>query len=381
MSLPPLDALERFSGLVAGRRRTPPPPPAPAIPGGARDVLEALLLDALSRPPCHIAFSGGRDSSAVLAVAVAVARRHGLPMPIPLTAEYDDPATKETDWQELVIAHLGLQDVWERFHVTDELDVLGPFAVNALQRHGQFWPPNAHSMYNFTGRIRGGTMVTGGGGDEVLTHWRWGRAPVRETLAMRPVKRAVKWTAFYAIPPTVRQRLQPPRVTIMLPWLTPAATQELMGRFKRPRTATWGADVEIYLDGRYWELVRSALDTFAADDDVRLVEPFYDPRFARALVAEAPRGGFPDRTTAFRTLFSDVLPDEVLARTTKAGFNAVGWGPQARAFAESWDGTGLDPDVVVPEAVQAAWLEEVPDVRCVGPLYAAWLARAGASAS
>jgi hypothetical protein len=80
-----------------------------ALTAGPVQVLERLLLEALLEPPCIIGFSGGRDSSALLAVAVQVARREGLDLPVPVTKTYPDvPATDETDWQELVIRWLGV---------------------------------------------------------------------------------------------------------------------------------------------------------------------------------------------------------------------------------------------------------------------------------
>ena len=65
-----------------------------------RVALEAAVLGALRRPPCGVAFSGGRDSSLVLAVATHVARREGLPDPIPVTRRFPDkPEAEESEWR------------------------------------------------------------------------------------------------------------------------------------------------------------------------------------------------------------------------------------------------------------------------------------------
>ena len=67
-------------------------------------ALERAVLPALLRPPCVVSFSGGRDSSLVLAAAVAVARSEGLAAPIPITVRF--PASAESDeqeWQERVV--------------------------------------------------------------------------------------------------------------------------------------------------------------------------------------------------------------------------------------------------------------------------------------
>ena len=48
-------------------------------------ALEEAILPALRRPPCLVSFSGGRDSSCVLAAATRAARREGLQPPVPVT--------------------------------------------------------------------------------------------------------------------------------------------------------------------------------------------------------------------------------------------------------------------------------------------------------
>ena len=80
-------------GYVFGHDGTLPPPNEPdATP---REALEGVIRNALLRPPCGVAFSGGRDSSAVLAIATHVARRDGLSEPVPITRVF--PAIAESD--------------------------------------------------------------------------------------------------------------------------------------------------------------------------------------------------------------------------------------------------------------------------------------------
>ncbi len=136
-----LSPLELASGLVLG---TVSELDLPAERTDPRAAMERGLLEPLRRGPCLVSFSGGRDSSAVLAVATSVARREGLPLPIPATLRF--PGAKdsaESEWQESVVAHLGLQD-WIRLETTDELDCVGPVASASLARHGLLWPSNAH---------------------------------------------------------------------------------------------------------------------------------------------------------------------------------------------------------------------------------------------
>jgi len=383
VTLPPLEDLEVHSGVVVGPRQTAPPPPLPILGGGsAREVLETILEDALRQPPLHVAFSGGRDSSAILAAATHVARGRGLPEPIPLTAEYDDPRAREKEWQELVIRHLGIRE-WERFHVTSELDVLGELAVEAMRRHGPFWPPMAHNMLNMTAHAREGTLLTGGGGDELLAPWAWRRVS-RASLRRLPLRRRMKWTVFGLLPLPARQSVAMARWgRHELPWLRPSAQAELNRRARAaPRGRTYAESIELYLGGRYYELLRAVLETFAADNGVRLVEPFYDPRLAVAVAREAPAAGFPTRTAAFEHLVGDLLPEPLLQRSTKAVFTASLWGSRSRAFAAEWDGRGLDAELIDPEALRTAWTRDPPDVRALAALqHAYWRSRLSVTTS
>ena len=103
--------------------------------GSPREAIDAVLAEALARTPCLISFSGGRDSSALLAAAVRVARREGLDLPIPATLVFpQSEASNEDEWQAIVLDHLGLSE-WERFEIVDEFDAVGPVATQALLRH------------------------------------------------------------------------------------------------------------------------------------------------------------------------------------------------------------------------------------------------------
>ena len=143
--------------------------PRPAVgQADPRVALEHVVGEALRNPPCGVAFSGGRDSSAVLAIATHVARREGLADPVPITRVFPDaPAADEGQWQELVVGHLELAD-WQRVSIHDELDVVGPLAAAHLVEHGVVWPPMIHADVPLLGSLRGGSLIDGEGGDEVL---------------------------------------------------------------------------------------------------------------------------------------------------------------------------------------------------------------------
>lgn len=377
---PRLDPRELYSGIIAGRRRTPLPALEEDPSSTPREVLEGLLVEPLSNPPCHVAFSGGRDSSAMLAMATLVARRHGLPDPVPLTARLEQhPRTWETEWQELTMRHLGLTD-WTRVPIVDELDALGPDATAALRRHGVFWPSQAHSMLVFARHAGSGSLLTGGGGDEVFAGWSQRRLSIRLLASLRPRRRAAKWLLFSALPQRVQTELLLARQPVPTPWVRPEVDRELQRQRRqrsRARTANWGEVLEGFINSRYLEFLRPVLDTFALDHGVRLFEPFYDPRFVRAVSRAAPAEGYANRTTGLEANFSDVLPAEVLRRSTKAVFTEVAWGPGARAFAAAWDGQGLDESYVVPDVLREEWAKPRPNPRSLPSLHQCWLAAQG----
>src|SRR3954471_2913458 len=173
-------------------------------------ALEAAVRPAVQSGRCFVSFSGGRDSSAVLAAAAAVARRESLPQPIPVTLRASEvPLADESDWQESVVGHLGLDD-WIRLEIGDGLDAVGPYARGALERHGLLWPFNAHFHAPMLEQAAGGTLLTGIGGDE-----RWS-ASTADPLRLR--RRLLQLAPF-----RLRRAVLAPRVAIEFPWLRPRA--------------------------------------------------------------------------------------------------------------------------------------------------------------
>jgi asparagine synthase (glutamine-hydrolysing) len=350
-----------------------------------REVLDEILRDALESPPVYVLFSGGRDSSAVLASAVAVARAHGLAPPVPATMQFEGhAATAETEWQERMLRLLELDD-WVRFDVGDEFGALDRTATEALVRHGHYWPPNAHSLLICARHLgAGATVLTGGGGDEVFQRWDTRRESYRRLLALRPRRRAARQIALNTLPAWVRTRWAQRRASVDLEWLTPAANEELHSRRRRAARATPNSVVaatEVYLAGRYRECLGATMQTFAEASGVRLIEPFYDAGFVRAFAAAAPRNGYASRADALRVCFADRLPEDVISRTSKAEFSGPLWTDKTRAFAESWDGAGIDPAIAVPELVAQEWQRPRPDGRLAPLLQAAWLATRAQRAS
>ncbi|GAA4191449.1 hypothetical protein GCM10022288_22250 [Gryllotalpicola kribbensis] len=341
-------------------------------PTGARAALELEIARCFGDRPVYVSFSGGRDSSAVLAVATSVARQRGLPDPIPVIRRYPgDPDSDETSWQNLVLEHLGIRhpiviDVVERATYLDD-------AVTAnLRRRGLLWPPALQLDDPMLPLVAHGTLLTGEGGDEVLGPRRITPLTLLLRLGRRPRPALLRW-ALLSVFPRGRGRLNR-ELRQGMGWLTDAGRRELVERLRAAdhRPWHWGRETIELLGRRVPDVLARNYQRAADDHGVRIAHPLLAPRFVRALAAEGGRWGFAGRTAVMRHLFSDLLPDELLARSTKAHFGAVRWGDAERRFARDWDGGGL-PQWIDPERIRAEWLSEHPAGASVLALHAAWL--------
>ena len=232
-----LDPLELACGIPLGLAQSVP---ALRIRGerasdspaqGPLRALEEVCLRCLRRPPCLVSFSGGRDSSVVLAIATAVARREGLQDPIPATNRFGSVGeSDETAWQELVVAHLRLRD-WQRVELTTELDVVGRLAREVVAHHGVLPPFNGHFHAPLLALARGGSLLTGIGGDELFepTH----RAALARVLLGRraPNRRLLRGAALAAMPRALRRRIARREPAFdRFTWLT----DDALARLRRP---------------------------------------------------------------------------------------------------------------------------------------------------
>lgn len=348
----------------------------------ARDVLEGVVRSALERAPCGVAFSGGRDSSAVLAVAAHVARRDGLPAPVPITRVFPDaPASHEADWQESVIRHLGLTD-WQRVTITDELDLVGPLARPRLREHGVVWPPMIHVDEPLLDHLEGGSLIDGEGGDEVLGVDAHRIRPVT-TIARSPraARRAGVPAAVAAAralaPAPVRRRATRRHVAgLPITWLRPAAHAELTRMFERADAAqplSYASSVRMVPRRRTQVLMARNRRILGHRRDVAVSSPLIHPAFVSSLAADGGRLGRGSRTAALRWLVSDLLPDAILARTSKATFNEAYLGRHTAEFAERWTGEGVDDDLVDAEALRRHWCSDQRAGLTAPLLQQAWL--------
>ncbi len=371
-----LSHLEVACGLVFGEEAGALPLPTPE--GSPRQALEEAVREALSRPPCLVSFSGGRDSAAVLATASHVARREGLEAPIPATNCFPEvAASDEGEWQERVVRHLDLDD-WERISFTDELDCVGPIARETLTRHGLQWPFNAYFHVPLLRRAAGGALLTGVGGDEAFSSSQWSRTLLLLSGAARPEPRDLFRVGFALAPRPVRARVLRRRVPKdVFTWLRDgarrsvehAAAAEAAGEPLR-----WSRRLEWMRGLRHMEISVASLDALAAGEGAAAHHPLSDRRFWAALAALPRPNRFHSRTDAMRLFFGDLLPEPVLARSTKATFDEAFWNRPSRAFAASWLGEGVDADLVDVDALRREWTSPAPNPRSYLLLQAAWLA-------
>lgn len=343
-----------------------------------REVLESLLRDALAAGPVVVTFSGGRDSSALLGLALHVARRDGLPEPSALTFRYpeSDLGAQESTWQDAVAEHVGLTR-WDRLLVRDEFDLLGPLGEALLDQVGHVTFPQSLASEAYTGfASRGGTLVTGSMGD-----WAFGprRMTVLRTMARgRGWRRAAtrRYLLEVAAPRPLRRRVIADGVAD-LDWLQPAGRDAL----RRQVAATplpplrWDRDLLTLHRQRFAVLWQRTQGAFTEAFGGRRAEPFADPRFLESLAAWGGARGIASRNAAMRALFADVLPEALLGRTSKAYFNASRFGPATRAFVSGWHGAGVDTALVDVEALQAEWSSATPHAGTLALLQQAWLAR------
>jgi hypothetical protein len=373
-----MSPIEVALGYLFGHDGVLPPPELPHV--DPRRALELAVLPALERPPCGVAFSGGRDSSLVLAVAVHVARREGLPEPIPITRVFPDVSESDEQlWQERVVRHLDVRD-WHRVTVHDELDVLGPHATAHLREHGIVWPPTIAGDTPLLEPIHHGSLIDGEGGDDVLGWAAHRIAPLARLLrSPRPLRRRRAISAAGSLAPAglrmrhVRRRFQGQPT----PWLRPVARDQLVEMFaqlERSRPLAFMKSVRMVPRRRSQVLGARNRRILAARADVELTSPLLHPEVVHALARDGGRLGRGDRTAVLRAMAADLLPDDVVSRSGKASFTRCYMGRPTQEFAAAWTGVGVDPELVDLDELRRTWLSAAPIAPTAALLQAAWLA-------
>jgi Asparagine synthase len=354
---PGLTSLEVASCVVVGRaaaHRGGGPGAACGAIGDPVVALERIITRALQRPPCLVSFSGGHDSSLVLAAAMRAARRERLPEPVPVTwRSADAPGAEESAWQEAVVRVLRVGD-WVRLAAGDDLDFVGPVATQVLRRHGLLYPANAYFHAPLLRAAAGGTLLTGVGGDQVL-----GRLP-------RP-RRPSAW-------PRRADPAQP------FGWLRPRAADRVrrgLRREHRARPARYEQRPPWAWSRRDLELTRRSLALLGREAGADVVHPLLDPGFLGAVcrsgISPETAGG---RAGLLAAVFGGAYPRTVLAPRRKATFGEVFWRRHTKSLLAGWDGRGIEPAVVDPAALRAEWDRPQPDLCTAMLAQQVWLATA-----
>jgi Asparagine synthase len=347
-------------------------------PGSPREALEQSLAALLERGPCVVAFSGGRDSSALLAVAVHVARREGLEPPAVATIHFDgSPRSDESGWRRLVLDHLKLRD-GELIDGRDgRMDFIGPLARDTLLRFGLLYPHHAFMYRALVERAAGATLITGLAGDELFTLWRLeGAAAVLR--GARPRAYDLRELALAAAPRALRRKALTRLTRFEIPWLAPAglrAVRAARAAEMAQEPPSFGRRLRWWPRRRAVRAMERSMRLFAQAAGAGVAHPLMEPRFVCALASRygmlAPRG----RTEAWSEMFGDLLPRQLVERTTKAWLTDMLWERHSRAFASGWDGLGVDPELVDTEGLRGTWQSNEDPWRPAMLMQALWLNR------
>lgn len=349
--------------------------------GDPRTALERAIQTSLERPPCIVGFSGGRDSSAILALAVHVARLQGLPLPVPVTRRFlDAPESDENWWQETVIRHLGVED-WIREEIRDELDIVGPLAQQRLQRYGVIWSPLIHGDEYLLRYAAGGSIIDGEGGDEVLDPEPHRVLPLARVVRYRRMRNPSRFRAAAGtlLPRHYRARravLRARAAEPLQPWLRPEVLAEVQREY-----ALWQASQPLdarrsimrVVQRRSGHILTLNRRAIAGDRNVDLRSPFLDRSVVVSVAVAAGALGYRNRAAALELICGDLLPADVIGRRSKASFGSAVIRRHTREFVESWSGGGLNSDLVDPEFLHRAWQQPRVNAMSTMLLQTAWL--------
>lgn len=356
LSIPRLTAREIATGVVLDLPDTVEPLPAP-LETDPLAALDQAVRPALLRPPCLVSFSGGLDSSLVLAIAVRVARAEGLPDPVPVTLRFPDaPGSDESAWQDAVIGALGVNATWQILTLTDELDIVGEVAQRALRRYGLLHPTNAHGNLPILELGMGGSLLTGYGGDQMLSGLRSPAPRRRRSRTQRALNRLRR------LPTALYRRLThtgaPARSAFTFEWLQPTLADEARAAWQTTlRSEPERLDQRIgwHLHHRDLVLTQASLAAVGADHNVVVRHPLLDPGFLAALSARHGHRRHARRDDLLAHITGDALPAVVTAPRRKATFADAYRRRPTRDFVQSWDGTGIDNEFVDTEALRRVW--------------------------
>jgi Asparagine synthase len=323
-----------------------------------------------------VCFSGGRDSSAVLALAVHVARRRGAPLPIPVTLRFTGhPESDESQWQELVVDHLGLSEwiVIER----PDADLLDPSITDLLAARGLFYPSQIGSYLPIVAAASGGVVLTGEGGDESFGGWQL--RPAMHPVAWGPLSAAKTAAIAMLIHGPAAAKHWYRRRGQSQTWLTEPgrrAVESALDDRSEIEPLGWRNYLAWSFARRAWDLAQHTLAGVSDASQCRIVHPLAEPSLLGALAASWSKRGPADRTDVMHAVVGDLLPRAIIEREDKAVLASVFIGDRSKAFIEEWDGSGVDAEWVDAEVLRHVWARRYPYAGSFNLLHQAWLARA-----
>jgi asparagine synthase (glutamine-hydrolysing) len=334
---------------------------APASVRRARATPAAALVDAIAQllddRPCLVEFSGGCDSSLVLAAARQACRQVGHDAPIPVSYRYDDPRSEESDWQHLVLDLLGLRDRHLVVDARGRAELLAPEACRLLREVGLVWPGTILARAGLWAELPAGVLLTGEGGDEILGVRRATAASQLSRRALRPGgRRALLGAALHELSPhAARQRgFAAAALDGYGPWWLEEGPRRELCRLIAAELADEPLDParfpRYHLSlARVWVVVDN-LRAIAARYGLQWEAPLLDPAVAASIARSTPRHAYLGRAALLDRYFTELLPGRIRHRESKALFTDAHFGPSTRAYLAEWSGDGA------PDGVDVDWL-------------------------
>ena len=138
----------------------------------------------------------------------------------------------------------------------------------------------------------------------------------------------------------------------------------------------WDSGAMFYAESRTVQLENKAFARIGAMHHVELFSPLNRLSFVSAFAKQVGFAGPASRTAAMHDLVTDLLPEAILNRGTKATFGGVVWGRAFRRFVRRWDPSTLAPNVAelvnVPVLVEE-WSKSNPHYGTLMLAHQAWL--------
>ena len=287
-----------------------------------------------------------------------VSRTRELPLPVPVTLWFEDPASHEEQWQRNVLDHLGISD-WVRIPGDVEYGLLGTHASAMVREHGLVFPANAYTHLGLASPFRGGSLISGGGGDELFAS---PAAPLIRALSGHERVRLQSIAHFVKTSLPARSERTGVELLAGHSWIDAGSKKRLeraVGRSYWANPRRFDVALRNWVRDRYYRSVTRSLECAGESTGCTVVAPFLHPEFMAAFADAMGMGGPASRTAAMQQLFGDVLPAETVSRPTKADFTGALYQID-RDFLDDWQGEGVPAGLVDVEALRRLWATPRP---------------------